>query len=222
MTVFFNFPAFGSLLSASPADKRRGFGITPALKCGALLRVAGNAAKHSPRLTAWCFLWTCAFFLVSCSSEAQTLPWVERQRLIARYHDRLTPVQQQKFLSQNFENSQAAEAALNSYLEKNRSDAQLLQQRTVKMREIAEAWRCAEKFVESVNTYLSEKKGSAEDLKRKSELERQYVEVTNQLTNAQDTIHHTPFESGQKREFLQQNSAYRKRVEEAMKRVSEK
>jgi hypothetical protein len=221
MTVFFNFPAFGSRLSAFPRAEVRGF-ITPALKCGASFRVAGNAAKHSPRLPAWCFLWTCAFFLASCASQAQPLPWVERQRLIVRYHDRLTPVQQQEFLSQNFENSQAAEAALDSYLEKNRSDAQLLERITAKMREIAEAWRCAEKFVESVNTYLSEKKNSAEDLKRKTELEKDYVEATNQLTNAQNTIHHSPFESGQKREFLQRNSAYRKRVDEAMKRVSEK
>ena len=207
MAVFFNFPAFGSLLSAFPADKRRGFGITPALKCGASSFI----------------LYTCVLLLfASCASQAQPLPWVERQRLITRYHDRLTPVQQQEFLSQNFENSQAAEAALNSYLEKNRSDAQLLERITAKMREIAEAWQCAEKFVESVNTYLSEKKGSAEDLKRKTELERQYIEATNQLTNAQNTIHHSPFESGQKREFLQRNFAYRKRVDEAMKRISEK
>jgi glycerol dehydrogenase-like iron-containing ADH family enzyme len=150
------------------------------------------------------------------------MPGVERQNLYAKYYDRLTPAQRQEFLLRNFENSQAAEAELNSYVQKNRSEAQFLQQRTARLREITEAWRNADSFIESVDTYLSGKRDSSEDLKLKGELEKQYTEVANQLRDAQSTIHHTPFETSQKIELLQKNSDYRSRVDNAMKRLSGK
>jgi hypothetical protein len=202
--LFFNIHAFGSRFFAFPADKRRGFGTTPALKCGA------------------CFYISAFLLLASCAGQAQTLPRVEQQRLIARHYDRLTPVQRKEFLSREFENTQAAEATLNSYVQKNRSETELLQRTAARMREIAEAWRSADRFIESVDSYLSGRKDSAEDLKRKGELDGQYIEVVNQLTNARTTIHHTPFEITRKTELLERNSDYRKRVDEAMKRLSKK
>lgn len=212
MTLFFNLPAFCSRFGNYSRNKF----------CGIRQKTRGLKPAACIYLFPFILYTSAFFFLASCSSQAQTLPVLERQKLIGNYYDRLTPAQRKEFLSRDFENSQKAQAALNSYAEKNRSDAQLLQQRTVRLQEITGAWRSADRLIESVNTYLSEKRDSSQDLKLKGELDRQYIEVTNQLGNVQRTIHHTPFETSQKRELLQQNSDYRSRVDEAMRKLSEK
>lgn len=161
-------------------------------------------------------------FCASCSSERQTLSWAERQRLVATYYDRLTPLQRSEFLSHQFESSQAAEAALNAYAQRNANQAQLLQRRTEQLGEITHAWQAADRFVESVNAYLSERKTSKDDSTQRSELNKQYTEVITQLANVETAIRHTPFESNEKIELLQKNSSYRERVEEAKKNLSGK